>query len=192
MLKSSTNKMISFCKSRGKQSCDMARKKCALVACVRVCAQNISREEWFSVPSRTGHPPAYQQKYCPSLQIKDVGLIVKIMLSVHLPINENVIHLPAYQQKNVGLHFKINVTALPTYQQKYCPSRGKSKDVGLHFKIIVCVSLKNVIRPPTYQPTKKSKDVGLHFKINVCVSLKNVIRLPTYQQKNVMLGYISK
>ena len=116
MLKSSTNKMISFCKSRGKQSCDMVRKKCALVACVRVCAQNISREEWFSVPSRTVHPPAHQQKYC--------------------------------------------------------PSRGKSKDVGLHFKIIVCVSLKNVIRPPTYQQ-------------------KNVIRPPTYQKKCISKCYPS-
>ena len=117
MLKSSTNKMISFCKSRGKQSCDMVRKKCALVACVRVCAQNISREEWFSVPSRTGHPPAHQRKYC--------------------------------------------------------PSRGKSKDVGLHFKIIVCVSLKNVIRPPTNEnvirpPNCISKcypSAYLHFKM---------------------------
>ena len=115
MLKSSTNKMISFCKSRGKQSCDMARKKCALVACVRVCAQNISREEWFSVPSRT----------------------------VHLPTNK-----------------------------KYCPSRGKSKDVGLHFKIIVCVSLKNVIRP--YQ----QKNVIRHQQKMLSVP-------PTYQQKSV-------
>ena len=117
MLKSSTNKMISFCKSRGKQSCDMARKKCALVACVRVCVQNISREEWFSVPSRTVHPPAHQQK--------------------------------CY------------------------PSRGKSKDVGLHFKIIVCVSLKNVIRP-AYLPTK---NVDSHHP-------------PSYQQKNVDQSHV--
>ena len=139
MLKSSTNKMISFCKSRGKQSCDMARKKCALVACVRVCAQNISREEWFSVPSRTVHPPAHQQKYC--------------------------------------------------------PSRGKSKDVGLHFKIIVCVSLKNVIRPPTYQqkmlsnlPTNK-KNCYVTFQNNCLCFFKKMLSvcLPTNKKKNVGL-----
>ena len=164
MLKSSTNKMISFCKSRGKQSCDMVRKKCALVACVRVCAQNISREEWFSVPSRTVHPPAHQQKYCPSRGYLPVGHF-KIIVIVCLPTNKKCYpsaYLPAFQ--NV-IQPKKNVIRPPTYQQKmlsvHLPTNKKCYPSALPKKCYPSTYLptKNVIRPPTYQQ-KKCRQLG--------------------------------
>ena len=120
----------------------MARKKCALVACVRVCAQNISREEWFSVPSRTGHPPAYLptkkkcwaafQNNCKNVIRPPTYLHFK-MLSVHLPTNEkcypstylpafqNVIRPPAYQRKMLSIHLPTCISKC--YPSAYLPTK---------------------------------------------------------------------
>ena len=111
MLKSSTNKMISFCKSRGKQSCDMARKKCALVACVRVCAQNSSREEWFSVPSRTVHLPTIKKCWA-AFQNKCLCFFKKC-------------YPPTYQQKMLSVR-------PPTYQQKNVIRHGANLDLACY------------------------------------------------------------
>ena len=154
----------------------MVRKKCALVACVRVCAQNISREEWFSVPSRTGHPPAHQQKYCPSRgKSKDVGLHFKIIVCVSL---KNVIRPPTLPTKK-----KMLSVHPPTYQQKMLsvpPTYQQKNVIRLHFKIIVCVSLKMLsVHLPTNLHFNISLKKMLSVHLPVCVSLLSVHLLPT-------------
>ena len=157
----------------------MVRKKCALVACVRVCAQNISREEWFSVPSRTGHPPAHQQKMSVT---KPKDQHFKIIVCVSL---KNVIRLPTYQQK---CYPSAYLPIKKCYPSAYLPTK---KCYPYHFKkMLSCLPtqknpsaylhLKNVIRPPTciskcypsaYLPTK------------------NVIRPPTYPKMSTYLHF---